>query len=261
MFKAFNYSPTNSFYNSTLNKHLNSGRDIYNTHKKSVQRCLDKYISEDGVINGTELKENWFSVDKTDVFISHSHKDIDKVKAFAGWLSDIFGLTSFVDSCAWGYCDELLRAIDNKYCYDKKKGTYNYNLRNYTTAHVHMMLSTALIEMMDRSECLIFFNTPNSIIMKDELGRITKKEKTTSPWIMYELTMVSKMNVNLPERMRKELSHFDSRGKEFGVEYDVSKVLDTIPKLTDGQLKELEKKHRINNSALDELYEITRENR
>ena len=259
MYKAFNYSPSNAFYNNTLNRHLITGRDIYNSHKKNVQLCLDKYISKDGVINGTELKNNWFSIDKTDVFISHSHKDIEKVKAFAGWLSDTFGLTAFVDSCAWGYCDDLLRAIDNKYCYDKKKDTYDYNLRNYTTSHVHMMLSTALVEMMDRSECLVFFNTPNSIIMKDELGKISKKEKTTSPWIMYELTMALKLNVTIPERICKEMSQFDNRSKVFGIEYDVSKVLNSIPELTDNQLKELERKHKKNTSALDELYEITRE--
>lgn len=28
------------------------------------------------------------SIAKADVFISHSHKDIEKVKAFAGWLKE-----------------------------------------------------------------------------------------------------------------------------------------------------------------------------
>ena len=65
--------------------------------KKEVQDCLSEYITEDGIINGTALKEHWFSISKKDVFISHSHCDINKVKAFAGWLYDCFELEAFID--------------------------------------------------------------------------------------------------------------------------------------------------------------------
>ena len=76
---------------------------------------------------------------------------------------------------------------------------------------------------------------------------------------MYELTMALKLNVTIPERICKEMSQFENRSKVFGIEYDVSKVLNSIPELKDNQLKELERKHKKNTSALDELYEITRE--
>lgn len=79
-----------------------------------------------------------------------------KLKHLLDSLHDCFGLEAFIDSCSWGYCDDLLNKIDKKYCYDSKKKTYDYHLRNYTTSHVHMMLSTALAEMMDNTECIIF---------------------------------------------------------------------------------------------------------
>ena len=102
-----------------MNNYITEGNYIYNKHKIEVQKCLSEYISEDGNINGTSLKEDWFSISKKDVFISHSHKDINKVKAFTGWLHNVFGLNVFIDSCSWGYCDDLLNKIDKKYCYDR----------------------------------------------------------------------------------------------------------------------------------------------
>ena len=112
MYSKFNYSPTNWFYNSILNHYLEKGEEIFKKHEIEVQDCLSRYIREDGVINGSALKEHWFSVSKKDIFISHSHKDINKVKAFAGWIYETFGLEAFIDSCSWGYCDELLNKID-----------------------------------------------------------------------------------------------------------------------------------------------------
>ena len=153
MFAKLNYNPSNSFYHSELNQYFTLGNKIYSEHKKEVQDCLSEYITEDGIINGTALKEHWFSVSKKDIFISHSHKDINKVIAFSGWLKENLGLESFIDSCSWGYCDDLLNKIDKKYCYKPKTNTYDYKMRNYTTSHVHMMLSTALSEMIDNRYC------------------------------------------------------------------------------------------------------------
>lgn len=262
MYKAFNYSPGNPFYNTHLNRFLQSGSELYEAHKKEVQNCLSEYISDDGIINGTELREHWFSVNRTDVFISHSHADLNKVKAFAGWLYTKFGLTSFIDSCSWGYCDDLLKKIDKKYCYNKKTDTYDYNLRNYTTSHVHMMLATALTEMIEQSECVIFFNSPNSIVMKDELEKVNKKQKTTSPWILYELTMVSEMRCILPKRKKTVLEHFaKDEHRDFTIEYDVTKQIKQLFSLTDEDLKALDSQHKPNIHPLDELYEIVQKRR
>ena len=211
MFAKFNYSPSGAFYNSVINHFYTKGNELFAAHEKEVQDCLSDYISEDGVINGTDLKEHWFSISKKDIFISHSHKDINKVKAFAGWLYDCFGLEAFIDSCSWGYCDDLLNKIDKKYCYRPKTNTYDYQLRNYTTSHVHMMLSMALTEMIDNTECIIFFDTPQSINMADELKKIekkSKKETTLSPWIYHELSMTTMLRERQPRKAISESTHF-----------------------------------------------------
>ena len=265
MYLAFNYSPSEHFYNSTLNNYLSKGAELYSDQEKNVKRCLSEYISSEGIINGSELRENWFSTEQTDVFLSHSHKDINKVKAFAGWLYETFGLTSFIDSCAWGYCDELLNRIDKKYCYNKNKGTYDYNLRNYTTSHVHMMLSTAITETLSRSECAIFFNTPNSIMLKDELSLIEKKntKKTTSPWILYELTMISRLKRIHPHRTEAYIAHKGATKRAMPsnihcppIYYDVAKMLDGIPIINDCMLSLWEETHNQDKHPLDELYRI-----
>ncbi len=263
MYSKFNYSPTAAFYNSTLNRYLTRGNEIFNKHESEVQKCLSKYINEDGIINGTDLKEHWFSISDKDIFISHSHKDLNKVKAFAGWIYETFGLEAFIDSCSWGYCDNLLRKIDDKYCYNKKTNTYKYSLRNYTTSHVHMMLSTALSEMMDKTECVIFFNTPNSINMADELNKVKKNEKTVSPWIYHELSMTTLLRKNKIKKdiIVHEQHQYAQRADEFKVEYDVKKLLAELTVLTDDHLlswqNEWNKRPvKLKEEALDVLYRI-----
>lgn len=259
MFARFNYCPSNSFYNNILNRYLTKGNELFNLHEKEVQDCLSQYITEDGIVNGSDLKAHWFSISDKDIFISHSHKDINKVKAFAGWIYDTFGLECFIDSCSWGYCDKLLNRIDKRYCYNKKRKTYDYDLRNYTTSHVHMMLSTALAEMLNKTECVIFFNTPNSISMGDELEKIKIQEDTFSPWIYYELSMMTLIKTSIPDRIRYILEHYEHR--DVNIKYDVSKFLKDLTKIDENILLSWEDKwHKrpiaSKEEALDMLYEI-----
>lgn len=137
----------------------------------------------DGYLDGSKMQANWFPQIKADVFISHSHKDEELAHALAGWLKEAFGLTAFIDSCVWGYANDLLKMIDEKYCLNVEGNTYNYEKRNYSTSHVHMMLSVALTQMIDNTECLFFLNTPKSIIPDTIINQ------TESPWIYSEIAM------------------------------------------------------------------------
>ena len=251
------------FYDSSSARYFARGDEIFKSQEVEVQDCLSRYINENGIINGSDLKDHWFSISDKDVFISHSHKDLDIVKAFAGWLYETFGLEAFIDSCSWGYCNDLLRKIDDKYCYDEETQMYNYDLRNYTTSHVHMMLTTALSEMMDKTECVIFFNTPNSINLTDELNRVKKNEKTVSPWIYHELSMTTLLRENKikKETIVHEQHQYAQRTDEFKVEYDVKKLLKELTKLTDTHLLlwkyEWNKRPvKLKEEALDVLYKV-----
>ena len=159
------------------------GSAITSKYKKVVNDILNEKFKDYKFINGSEIQEEWFPQVKCDIFLSHSHKDIDKAKTFAGWVKNKFNLDVFIDYNIWGNINDLLKKIDNAYCYDKTKKTYSYEKRNLTTSHAHMMLINALSDMINRTECLVFFESPNSINLK----KLTHEATTESPWIYNEL--------------------------------------------------------------------------
>jgi hypothetical protein len=239
MYSKFDLSISDYFYNRELNKHLESGKKLYEKYELLAKKNLGEFIVANGHIDGTAMKSNWFQIEDVDIFISHSHNDITKVKAFAGWLYDKFNLVAFIDSCVWGYCDDLLKQIDNMYCKKKDGKTYDYDLRNYTTSHVHMMLSAALTEMIDNTECIMFYNTPSSITMVDDLNTIknSKKKVTLSPWIYHELASTSFVRLCKPEReiplFENVIMHKDfSERNNLNIEYDVDKYLENMVLIT-----------------------------
>lgn len=200
LYKAFNVDIGNYFKPYGFNKqYYECGHHLYTSQESFVNWTLDKYLLLDGSIDASQMSRDWFPEVNADVFISHSHKDIKDVVTFAGWLNKKLGLTAFVDSLVWGYADDLLKRIDNSYCL-KDDGHYSYKKRNISTAHVHMMLQVALMNMMDKTECLFFINTPNSIKIKDNIY----DKVTSSAWIYSELSMYKCILKRPPKYMRKK---------------------------------------------------------
>lgn len=262
MFARFRYEPEEEFFDQKLKAYLPRGNEIYKEYKNDSQKCLSEFIKQNGIIDGTALQNHWFNIKKADVFISHSHKDIELVKGFTGWLYEVFGLTAFIDSCAWGYCDDLLKMIDDQYCKNEKSNTYNYNLRNYSTSHVHMMLSSALSEMIDRTECIVFLNTPNSVSWETDLKSISQNKNyvTLSPWIYHELSMSTMMRILLPQRSSFLLKNYES-GYSHGssplrISYNINRQLLGFLTLEDIILEKWETNHNPDVHGLDELYDI-----
>lgn len=261
MFAKFQLDISNYFYNSHINKpeYLQAGNEIYKSFGEESYRCLKAFICENGTIDGTALKEHWFGIAPADIFVSHSHRDLNKVKAFAGWLYNNLGLTAFIDSCTWGYADELLKLLDNKYCWNKHSKTYNYTIRNYTTSHVHMMLSTALTEMIDNTECLIFYKTPNSIKISEEIQstKSGKKSETISPWIYHELSTSSMIRQQSPQRASAILEHRAHFAQEsLNISYHVEKALKEMIMINEEDLGAWEKTQHVFEHPLDTLYKM-----
>ena len=159
-------------FNATINEtdivapgFFQHGIELYNKQKKKAKEILENYTLSNGVLDASRIENDWFPSISADVFISHAHKDRDLAISLAGWFSELFGIQSFIDSCVWGHMDDLLSAIDETYCVSQKNSDgsvlyYDYLKRNQSTAHVHMILNTALHKMIDKTECLIFLNTP-----------------------------------------------------------------------------------------------------
>lgn len=263
MYSKFNCKISDYFYNQYINRFCNTGRELYEQFQQKSHDCLKKFLLDNGHIDGTSVKNQWFGIIDADVFISHSHQDIEKVKAFAGWLKDVFGLTAFIDSCVWGNCDDLLKLIDDRFCKLSDGKTYDYQLRNYTTSHVHAMLSVALLQMIDKTECLLFYNTPHSIYLASELDNVNKGKKTLSPWIFNELSTANTIKPREPKRIEQimeSLEHWDSRRFSYNskpqFEYDVQAIISKMPILDDNLLKKWQFQHIKHENALDELYKL-----
>lgn len=145
-------------------------------------RCLVN--GKRGIIDGESLRNFVFPTDNYDVFISHSHDDLEKAKQFAAWLEEKYNYRVFLDSFVWNSADGLLREIDNLYC-KQRNGLYNYHRRNYSTAHVHTMLSMSIMEIIKQSKVGILIDSHHSINLKKLCN--SNQKKTLSPWIFQEI--------------------------------------------------------------------------
>ena len=156
-------------------------------------------VNRDLILDGAKLAEHYFPSVQADIFISHSHKDVKKAKAFAKYIYIKTGLVSFIDSEVWSFAEDLLRCLDNEYCYNSGSMLYSYEKRNISTSYVHMMLNTALLNMIDKCECLFFLSTPNSFNTEKEI-----KNTTFSPWIYSELSMANVIRKKKPRRYQRK---------------------------------------------------------
>ncbi|MGL4863109.1 MAG: hypothetical protein ACRC4T_08325 [Cetobacterium sp.] len=186
------------------NKHMWSykklGERLSNEIDNDFKYELKKYLKSSSNITSNELTDLLFpKIEKFDIFLSHSHKDLDKALGLAGFLKANFGLEVFIDSCFWRNINELLKEIDNEFSksdYDSE--LYDYNKRNISTAHCHIILATALKEMIDHIECFIFLDTNESISLRSQM------EETKSCWIYYELEISKCIEKKIPLRFFNE---------------------------------------------------------
>lgn len=154
---------------------------------KNIKNKINDFLHDErkGCLCADKIMEDWFPQVNADVFISHSHSDKELALSLAEWLYHVIGVESFIDSCVWGYFSDLSKKLDDE-----------LDDVSYVSTHVHSMLTTSLVRMIDKCECIIFLNTPNSL--QYEKG----KEGTFSPWIYTEITATSLLRTNIPERKR-----------------------------------------------------------
>lgn len=163
-----------------------AGRVLSQQDTAVVAGQLAKYLSPDGALDAESITQDWFGEIRADIFLSHSHGDLDLALELAAWLQEDFGLRVFIDSCVWGNIEALQREIDVRHCLNPGGRTYSYELRNQSTAHVHMMLAGALANMIHRTPYFVLLRSHNSISVKDT---IQGNPATMSPWIFFELAL------------------------------------------------------------------------
>ena len=229
------------------------GECEFDNAKALINSNLEAFKDNNGVIDGSKLSNNWFPQMEADVFISHSHKDFDTALILAGIMVSK-NLTPFIDSCVWGYADNLLKAIDKKYCKNEGSVYYDYNKRNYSTSHVHMMLTIALTKMLYNTECLIFLNTPNSIYPKNDIPT-DYSDATLSPWIYAEMEMTNFLKLQTKEKHRIVQKAF-SEGREDLKIFHTSKTPNIEKVSVSDFINWSNNKYSSKEQALDSLYLI-----
>lgn len=176
------YSRFQLSFNTFNQTYYDRGLELYNRQQTSSRSSLDRYLSPDGVINGGQMEKDWFPSIDADIFLSHSHQDKRIAICLAGMLAAL-GLKVFIDSCIWGYAPALAQKINDRFCMNANRSSYIYDQTMRTAGHVHCMLSTALLKMIDKTECSLFLNTPQSISSSATVA------ETNSPWIYAEIGM------------------------------------------------------------------------
>lgn len=156
-------------------RYFDHGMSLRNNAKKETCLTIQECKEPDGRINAEDITNELFAAFDADVFLSHSHKDIKTVTAFAGYLDSI-GARPFVDSFVWGDAYELLWNVNDIYSRNDN-GDLDYNDTAYAAAQIYMILNGALIDMMDRTENFLLLGTEE----------IIQNGRTTSPWIYSEL--------------------------------------------------------------------------
>lgn len=243
---------------------LQRGLELERENRARVRKSLKSFMTPNGEIDASEMMKEWFENISANVFISHSRADKDLALTLSGWLLDVFGLSSFVDSCAWGHAIDLLKEIDNECCYQSESNTYSYQRRNVTTSHVHLMLSTGLSQMLDRCECVFFLNSENSLkpVSIRSMAESEEEHITQSPWLFHELSMLRLLRRREKEEHRpgmvKKADFAEARAAVPAFNYPVS--LANLPSLGVSDFNQWSKQWQEvkgeEQHALDSLYEI-----
>jgi hypothetical protein len=251
---------------------LNSdfGLKIHSPHrerKKTVDlEAVKELILSGEPIDAQEVADNLFPGDSPNIFLSHSFKDKDKALKLAGILEEK-NLSVFIDSEVWGSVYGLLRDIDNEYCFQAQTNTYSYEKRNQSTAHVYMILNTALHNMIDRAEAFLFIGSENSLVAsaKDMTG-LDDDQKTCSPWIHSELMISSMIRAKIPKRFQRRRT-FIGKSETSMEQFDEARTLTVkhpapvkhLKLIDQGTLNEWLETVRTGDGALDRLYSLTSE--
>lgn len=230
------------------------------THRDAAKIKFDVAVDNfmaGGAVDASALEDQWFAQGNYQIFISHSHSDVSLANYLAARLEKAFNLHAFVDSTVWGYADDLLRKIDERFCLFPSGQTFDYSKRNRSTSHVHMMLAAALAKVIDRCECLIFLNTPNSL---QTSGGATLPETiaqgrthTASPWIYYELLVTQLMERRRPRQIQEAVTaSFESHLPTFFYRAPT----EHLTPLSQTQLERWLQCGEHESKALDQLYKV-----
>lgn len=193
-----NQSEIKSFYDDKPMSYV-SAIERYNENNKYQEliRYFFNIYKEDEMISADKIILEYYSQQKYDVFISYSSKDIDDARCLKNFINNELKLKCFLDCDVWGNAYEIMSIIDSKFNrVNESNFLYEYEGVQQVSINVSMMLTTALTHMLEKCSVVIFIESENSISNIDgrEKGKFEIRDKTYSPWLYHEISMVNMMN-------------------------------------------------------------------
>ncbi|QQW84211.1 TIR domain protein [Helicobacter pylori] len=170
---------------------------VSNIHKvaSKIKTLIQKSLknNEYTLLNRNEIKEAFFNplqerLNKTKVFLSHSHIDMENnnflgVKNIKSFLEPTDGSNSiFIDSLFWDYKNNVLKEI-KKHRIDTSKIEDAFTL----------ILRESLQDMIEKCPYFVFLESKNSVSLDQDLSRITY-----SAWIYEELKIAHSIRESRP---------------------------------------------------------------
>lgn len=160
---------------------------------------LDGYSN---TLNANTIAEHLFPEKKCHIFLSHSHADEQVAIEFAAGMRKI-GIEVFVDSCVWGYAQDLTDKINEKFASSQKladRVTFEYYAATNNIINISTILNSALQRMIQKCEAFVFLRTENSVPITD----YPVSDLTLSPWIYSELQFSSLVEITGKNRVSLE---------------------------------------------------------
>ncbi len=197
-FEINEYLPLGTVLDSDVTRFKNQAKGQY----QDLSTYLVGQVKGKDVIDAEKIAQHLFPSQDAHIFLSHSHADEADAIRLAVLLQKK-GLSVFVDSCVWGYFQNLVDDLNQQYSNPERVNGithYDYKKATQVSVNVHMMLVGALQAMIDRTETFIFLNTSNSAPLKN----YDSFDRTFSPWIYSELQFSQFAEQRIPKRVSNE---------------------------------------------------------
>ncbi|NHA83826.1 TIR domain protein [Helicobacter pylori] len=206
------------FYNLTRNSNDFSMLPIFELDRiaQKIRNILKKHGSrKDIILNHRELQEAFFSPFKpqlknAQVFLSHSHADINKALEVKNYLENQIKRKVFIDSLFWDYKDDVLNELAKYDCISRIEDAFTLILRE------------SLQDMIKKCPYFVFLQSKNSVSNQGLSRNQDLLKITYSAWIYEELKIAHSISESRPSPMMESMQVF----------HDISPFLENFETIT-----------------------------
>ncbi|MGL2538079.1 toll/interleukin-1 receptor domain-containing protein [Helicobacter pylori] len=201
--------PSTRCSNNQVHQINEAAKKIYELIKKA------KHSNDDIILNHNEIKEAFFSPFKpqlknAQVFLSHSHADINKALEVKNYLENQIKRKVFIDSLFWDYKDDVLNKLAK---YD--------DISRIEDAFT-LILRESLQDMIKKCPYFVFLQSKNSVSNQGLSRNQDLLKITYSAWIYEELKIAHSISESRPIPMMESMQVF----------HDISPFLESFETIT-----------------------------